>query len=75
MSLTMDDRFLALRCSTMTDSTAMSSRYHGRNRPRRRKHRLPLGFDRVNILFNYFLYSYAFQFRFPLSVVSIQNQP
>lgn len=40
-----------IRCSTVTDSTAMSSRYHGRNRPRRRKHRLPSGLDRVNFFF------------------------
>ena len=40
---TEDDRY-----STVTDSTAISSRYHGRNRTRRRKHRLPPGFDRVN---------------------------
>ncbi|CAF4151789.1 unnamed protein product [Rotaria magnacalcarata] len=38
-----DDRY-----STVTDSTAMSSRYHGYNRPRRRKHRLPVGLDRIS---------------------------
>ncbi|CAF0817742.1 unnamed protein product [Rotaria sp. Silwood1] len=36
------------RCSTVTDSTTMSSRYHGYNRPRRRKHRLPSGLDRAS---------------------------
>ncbi|CAF0806152.1 unnamed protein product [Adineta steineri] len=41
---TEDDRY-----STVTDSTAVSSRYHGRNRPRRpKKHRLPPGFDRTS---------------------------
>ncbi|CAF4598715.1 unnamed protein product [Rotaria sp. Silwood1] len=40
---TEDDRY-----STVTDSTTISSRYHGRNRPRRRKHRLPSGFDRAS---------------------------
>lgn len=45
--------FLLIRCSTVTDSTAMSSRYHGRNRQRRRKHRLPTGLDRVNISFKF----------------------
>ncbi|CAF0760624.1 unnamed protein product [Rotaria sordida] len=40
---TEDDRY-----STVTDSTGMSSRYHGYNRPRRRKHRLPLGLDRTS---------------------------
>ena len=36
-----------IRYSTVTDSTTVSSRYHGRNRPRRRKHRLPSALDRV----------------------------
>ncbi|CAF2405320.1 unnamed protein product [Rotaria sp. Silwood2] len=40
---TEDDRY-----STVTDSTTISSRYHGRNRPRRKKHRLPSGFDRAS---------------------------
>jgi len=40
---TEDDRY-----STVTDSTTISSRYHGRNRPRRRKHRLPSGLDRAS---------------------------
>ncbi|CAF3636740.1 unnamed protein product [Rotaria socialis] len=40
---TEDDRY-----STVTDSTSMSSRYHGYNRPRRRKHRLPVGLDRIS---------------------------
>ncbi|CAF1089550.1 unnamed protein product [Adineta ricciae] len=40
---TEDDRY-----STVTDSTAVSSRYHGRNRPRRRKYRAPAGFDRAS---------------------------
>jgi len=40
---TEDDRY-----STVTDSTTVSSRYHGRNRPRRRKHRLPSGLDRAS---------------------------
>ncbi len=43
------------RYSTVTDSTTISSRYHGRNRPRRRKHRLPSGLDRVII--SYFIHS------------------
>ena len=38
------------RYSTVTDSTTISSRYHGRNRPRRRKHRLPSGLDRVRMI-------------------------
>ena len=59
----------------MTDSTAMSSRYHGRNRPRRRKHRLPSGLDRVNFYyFNILLDFYVYNFRLHHSVVSIQNQ-
>ncbi|CAF0947490.1 unnamed protein product [Didymodactylos carnosus] len=40
---TEDDRY-----STITDSTAVSSRYHGRNRQRRRKHRLPIAIDRAS---------------------------
>ena len=42
------------RYSTVTDSTTISSRYHGRNRPRRRKHRLPSGLDRVNYFIEFF---------------------
>ena len=48
------------RCSTITDSTAISSRYHGRNRQRRRKHRLPSGLDRVKTYFTSF-FSLKFQ--------------
>lgn len=40
---TEDDRY-----STVTDSTTISSRYHGRNRQRRRKHRLPSELDRAS---------------------------
>ncbi|CAF1193102.1 unnamed protein product, partial [Didymodactylos carnosus] len=40
---TEDDRY-----STITDSTTVSSRYHGRNRQRRRKHRLPVAIDRAS---------------------------
>ncbi|CAF1245845.1 unnamed protein product [Rotaria sordida] len=33
--------------SKITDSTIISSRYHGRNRPRGRQHQLPSGLDQV----------------------------
>jgi hypothetical protein len=46
---------ISIRYSTVTDSTTMSSRYHGRNRPRRRKHRLPSALDRVNFFLLLFL--------------------
>ncbi|CAF1367412.1 unnamed protein product [Didymodactylos carnosus] len=38
-----DDRY-----STITDSTTVSCRYHGRDRQRRRKHRLPAAIDRAS---------------------------